>query len=437
MSDDEIEPFKTPPDIDQWAVNLIHHVTARLDKLSKNIANITPAFNTEIQLLKREILTDVRNAKSKAQESLDLSLANNAAITQLKSEMHDMRILCTGLYEDNKTLIMKCEQTENYSRRDNLVVRGLPEQRDENEEQCVIAIKSFFLNVLKIDAETVQNMPYVRCHRLGARSVSDKYPRPMIFRFHRYRDRKFVWDQRHKLAGTKYSLNENFASTTEYKRRKLYPILAAAKKSGNYEKKAYLNLDKLRIKDKDYGVEDLHRLPAELQPQKLAVKSSGDCVVFGGIHSDSYFMSNYYQMPNKLKYEGFTYPTSEHAYQHAKSRHFRDIDSSYLIMSAKDPATAKRYGQKVANFDKNAWDLQKEHTMVSILRTKFDPESDLANQLLATKGKTLAEAGTSPTFSIGLTLSNKKIFDKRSWTGANLLGKCLEQIRDELDEKEE
>ena len=49
--------------------------------------------------------------------------------------------------------------------------------------------------------------------------------------------------------------------------------------------------------------------------------------------------------------------------------------------------------------------------MLQLLKAKFTPGSNLAKKLVVTSGKSLAEAGQCPTFSIGMTLSNKELFN--------------------------
>ena len=54
-----------------------------------------------------------------------------------------------------------------------------------------------------------------------------------------------------------------------------------------------------------------------------------------------------------------------------------------------------------------------------------------ADKLKATAGKKLAEAGLSDTYSIGLQLYSKDVFNSTKWK-QNLLGKMLMKIREEL-----
>ena len=77
------------------------------------------------------------------------------------------------------------------------------------------------------------------------------------------------------------------------------------------------------------------------------------------------------------------------------------------------------------------WTRVREDAMLQLLRIKFAPGSDLAKKLLATSGKSLAEAGKSDSYSIGMTLYDKELFNTEKWT-KNVLGQLLMKVRDEL-----
>ena len=69
--------------------------------------------------------------------------------------------------------------------------------------------------------------------------------------------------------------------------------------------------------------------------------------------------------------------------------------------------------------------------MLKLLRSKFAPNLDIANKLVTTSGKSLAKAGQSDTYSIGMFISHKDVFKTDKWT-KNLLGKLLMKVRQEL-----
>ena len=83
------------------------------------------------------------------------------------------------------------------------------------------------------------------------------------------------------------------------------------------------------------------------------------------------------------------------------------------------------------NFKSKDWDKAKQEAMLELLRIKFIPGSDFANRLVATSGKSLAEAGQSGAYSIGMTLNNKELFDTQKWT-KNVRGELLMKVRQKL-----
>ena len=71
--------------------------------------------------------------------------------------------------------------------------------------------------------------------------------------------------------------------------------------------------------------------------------------------------------------------------------------------------------------------------MLDLLRIKFAKGSEMAKVLLSTSGKSIAEAGKGGSFTIGLTLNSKNLFDTSKWPkNCNILGKCLMEVRGEL-----
>ena len=142
-------------------------------------------------------------------------------IVAVKSEIIEVRkIAC-----DARDLAEAQEAQESYSRKENLVIRGIDEQGAETEEMCVTAVKAVFIDKFDSNDACVNNIKIVRCHRLGNRDTTGNYNRPIIVRFLNYNDRQMIWAKRMSLAGSTISLSENFASNVEHRRKLLYPIL--------------------------------------------------------------------------------------------------------------------------------------------------------------------------------------------------------------------
>lgn len=91
------------------------------------------------------------------------------------------------------------------------------------------------------------------------------------------------------------------------------------------------------------------------------------------------FLSNFYAC--QVEYEGITYPTSEHAFQAAKSL---DPNVRKWVAAAPTPGQAKWRGRAVEL--RSDWEEVKDKVMLDIVREKFKNE-DMRVRLLATIGE--------------------------------------------------
>ena len=384
----------------RWCAALADSITKCFDTLSKelraesrdtklSIQNIDSKFDA----LSEKILHDVSETNKLAQEAYDIAVAavdsNNKLeqkVEKLEQTVFIMGVKNKGLANENNRLNKRCNDQETYSRRENIVIRGVAEAVDEDNASCIRVTKEFLVQYLNFSDADAERIMFVRCHRVG--KPLQQRDRPIIVRFHHYADRQLVWSRKTLLKGKAFSIHENFASEVEFNRKLLYPILTAAKKSGNYNR-SYLNGDVLRINGKDFTVDNLDELPSDIHPSNLGVKCNNQWIVFGGIHSSYHFLSNFYSTP--ITYRDIRFDDLEHAYQYAKAIEFNDIDSSEDILCAKSPSIAKQIGSKGRNFKITEWNKVNETVMLDLLRIKFVPGSEMAKKLLDTAGKSLAE----------------------------------------------
>lgn len=99
---------------------------------------------------------------------------------------------------------------------------------------------------------------------------------------------------------------------------------------------------------------------------------------------DFAFLSNFYK--KKMVWEGITYPTSEHAFQAAKSL---DVGFRTAVSMAETPTLAKRMGRAVLL--RPDWEEVKIPVMRSVLERKFRDGNVLAGKLIATRDHLLIE----------------------------------------------
>lgn len=127
------------------------------------------------------------------------------------------------------------------------------------------------------------------------------------------------------------------------------------------------------------------------------------------------FLSNFY--PAEVVYEGITYPTSEHAYQAAKTL---EVNERKKIAAIATPADAKKAGRALKLRDD--WETVKFVVMEDVVRYKFAHHDDLRQQLCDT-GDSYLEEGND---------WNDRIWGVYQGVGENRLGKILMKIRAEL-----
>ena len=438
---------KIPDGAARWGIALAESISKWFNILSAEMKDTNNSLSADIKetnsklqtidnkfdKLSNQIMAEVKQVSDIAKEAMNIAVAAQAScdemaakVIKLEKNVFKLTVQNKGLQEENSHLNKRTDNQESYSRRENLVIRGINEMERDDDDTCSQLARKFFVNQLNISEECVNNMAFVRCHRLGKRPHYGK--RPVIVRFQSYADRQMVWSKRIHLKNKAFSLHENYANEVEYRRRLMYPILAEAKKSGKYNR-IYLNGDVLRIDGSDYTVDDLNRLPDDLHPSRFSRKENDDCIIFGGIHSSFNFLSNFYC--SSVAYNGIEFDDVERAYQYSKAVKFNDCNTSERIICSRSPSAAKRLGASVKNFNTQDWDNVKEEIMLEILRIKFAPNTDLAAKLTATAQKTIAEAGQSTTYSIGMSLNHKDLFKTEKWS-KNVLGKLLMKVREEL-----
>ncbi|KAI5747791.1 hypothetical protein M8J77_018572 [Diaphorina citri] len=112
-----------------------------------------------------------------------------------------------SLEERQTRLEERQEAQEQYSRRNSLLLRGVPENRSgrDTEDDCLHHVMDLIQNKLGLDlGEEVIS----RCHRLNSKDKTGKNARPIIMKFYSYKHRRMVFGQKKKLKGLPISISE-------------------------------------------------------------------------------------------------------------------------------------------------------------------------------------------------------------------------------------
>lgn len=127
-----------------------------------------------------------------------------------------------------------------------------------------------------------------------------------------------------------------------------------------------------------------------------------------------HFLSNFY--PCNIVYEGVEYPTTEHAYQAAKTL---NVEKRQQIALMATPCYAKRAGKIIKL--RPDWEEVNLQIMYDICKLKFS-KSQFTEKLKATGKQELIEGNTW----------NDTFWGRCKGKGQNHLGKILIKIRSEI-----
>lgn len=109
----------------------------------------------------------------------------------------------------NEDLEERLENMEQYSRRNCLLLRGIPEnsRNGDTEQDCLQHVMSVIKDRLKVD---INEDAISRCHRLGGsnRRDSSGYARPIIIKFVSYKQRRLMFSAKKLLKSSPYSISE-------------------------------------------------------------------------------------------------------------------------------------------------------------------------------------------------------------------------------------
>ena len=193
----------------------------------------------------------------------EVSSLKNDQFSNFKNLDHKITQIATDFNQLNtkQTQIIKTQERHenilrNYDARErlnNLVFYGIPERKGERSWDMSYEISNFLAQILAINIseESINNL-----YRLG-KGVN----RPLLVKFNSKSTRDYILDNRKKLKGSQYRIDEDFNYDTREARRKLLPFMHDARSKGH---KASLRQNKLMINGKIF---DLDFCTANFNPQ--------------------------------------------------------------------------------------------------------------------------------------------------------------------------
>lgn len=361
-----------------------------LDTISEDISSLKKTVDSLIKSLDH-----TEETAKQAEEQVKI----------ISHENQSLKMNVTMLKEQNKLIQNQLTDQNNYSRRENIIIAGVNEGRNEN---ILYRVKDLFMQI------GCEHLIVQRCHRIGKYETNKT--RDIIVRMLHFDDKMLIMSRKMHMPRGVY-LNDDFAPETKRNINTLRPVFKEARKN---DLKCHMFQDNVIYKGKAYNVHNISQIP--INTVKLSEKTSDNAIGFASRYSP---LSNLY--PQTVEIESNTYNSVEQYFQHQKCMAAGNLSVASAVLMADTPEGAMMAGSAVK--------MPKEWThgdgkgiMKQALRTKFSTPH-LKDTLKATGKKQIIEATRHPIWGIGLPFHDNDVLIKDKAKGDNQMGLLLMEIR--------
>lgn len=311
-----------------------------------------------------------------------------------------------------------------FSNRHNILVFGLKENNSSADD--LHEVYSFFENRMGLSCLKIKVV-----FRLGAYRQEALRPRPLVVKFADIRDRWRVWNSKSKIKFDRdhpIRIQEDLPKKLREDHRVLQRIAKVAMENPETYRDVKVKDFRISISGKKYGMEEIHQLPIELQPESVYTPRSTDAVVFFTKNSP---MSNHHPAPFTLNGKNFSCVEQYLAF--CKAIMAENTSLAERAMESTDPADHKSILNSLRPQVQERWAEKAPAIILPAIRAKFSQNERLSNFLIETHLLAIGEASRDSMWGVGLPLEHKDVLDTTKWERhGNLLGNTLARVRAEL-----
>lgn len=405
------------------------HQYQEMDEKITSLMKLHKENKKEIDNLKKaKSVSDADHQKAIAFRDNEISDALNL-ITKLQESLEEQDSLRSNLQQSfehskkcNSKLLTaledKIDQVDTKTRKNNIIIDGVPETNNEVTETTVLGI------INKADCN-IQPADINAVYRFG--TAKGKKPRSIMITLNTAKTKDLILKnikEIKKKNGNKHLwFNKDQADSIRRKFSLLKRCHALCRQNKH---NATLKGDTIHLNGKIYKYNDLSLLPEKCRPEDTKTTTSEDGLSIG-YHSELVYLSNFY--PCCLHYEGNAYVSAEQAFQHVKAKDAGYPRLASDIMETDNPYTIKHLGEKATPSD--AWRASEISTMKSIIKEKFLQNPHLMKKLVDSPFTKFYEMTTNLKWATGNPRVNKPLVSTEL-TGENHQGIIIAQLKDEF-----
>nr|WP_295090639.1 NADAR family protein [Ruminococcus sp.] len=143
------------------------------------------------------------------------------------------------------------------------------------------------------------------------------------------------------------------------------------------------------------------------------------------------FLSNWYL--SDFTVNGIKYTSMEQYIMYNKCLCFDDIITAKDILATDDVSIQKSLGRKAQNYIDNIWAGKRQLIAINGLYAKFSQNDNLKKLLLDTGDAYLVECAVNDKiWACGIDLHDESRLNAEKWSGQNILGFALMEVRTSL-----
>ena len=212
-------------------------------------------------------------------ENEELIKKQQDTITELKKENQELNIKYNRLEQKHHRLQKRVVNIENELFSSNLIFSGIPKGENEEGPECYRLIIEAIANMINAQTreeqlQAARQIPIKKSSRLG--KYNSCRGRPMVVHFVYHEDCEYLLANRSYLPDGVF-LDRQYSEETENKRRILRPIYKVSKNHTSYRGRCTTEGEFLKLCGRKYSVNDIDKLPEELNSFKCTSKETREC----------------------------------------------------------------------------------------------------------------------------------------------------------------
>ena len=354
----------------------------------------TTGNNMEPQHPKKKLSPELEDLRSEIEQMICPLKDGLNLLLEMRDSWETGLQKCNTLLTENKQLHARVEKVEKENKalnnrvrtledkllEANVIFQGVPdsiwEPMETMKEKILTAISHTISgSSVEEKMDQARKIPIKEISRIG--KYTAMRTRSVLVEFYYKSDAMFLLENRSHLPKGVF-VDKQFSEETEKERRKLHPILCAARKSENYQGKCRMDGLTLVIKGRNYTSANLHTLPLEINGYMATSKCDAYNTTIGFL-GELNPRSNFHLTPFKIN--GYQYHSSEQFIQQQKCKMFGDQETEALIMATESALECKQLSRDIKNFDPERWKQNAKASCTPGILAKLEQNEQLFSSI--------------------------------------------------------